>query len=142
MAANIPELPVNLLIYGEPVTPDVSNRPIIDLQNYINTLRLSVNQYMMTPAKEIDNYTCKPNEHVLVDNTSGGSDLFLPATPSIGTMVWITPLGTPSLSNRRITISPHNPDTIMGSADNLILDVDNYTLRLVFAGGTIGWEMM
>lgn len=75
----------------------------------------------------------------LVD-ASGAITLTLPASPILGDEVVITDIsGGASTSN--ITIA-RNSQPIQGIAEDLVIDVSNATIRLVYSNTTRGWRLI
>jgi hypothetical protein len=70
----------------------------------------------------------------------GAHTITLPASPSAGDNVIVLDIsGTASTGN--ITIAA-NGNNIAGAADNLLLDVDNASVSLVYINSTYGWGVL
>lgn len=90
----------------------------------------------LTWSVKTSNYTAV-NGDAIVANTSGGSfNITLPATPVSGTMIAIADGNNWSTNNLTVL---RNGSTIEGVADNLILDVRDVRIDLVYNGTT--WQV-
>lgn len=90
----------------------------------------------LTWSVKTSNYTAV-NGDAIVGNTSGGSfNITLPAAPVAGTMIAIADGNDWSVNNLTVL---RNGSTIEGIADNLILDVKDVRVDLVYTGTT--WQV-
>jgi hypothetical protein len=90
----------------------------------------------LTWSVKTANYTAV-NGDAIVANTAGGSfNITLPATPVAGTMIAIADGNNWSTNNLTVL---RNGSTIEGVADNLILDVRDVRIDLVYNGTT--WQV-
>jgi hypothetical protein len=80
------------------------------------------------------NYTTAAGEGVQTSTTGGAFTVTLPATPATGDQVIITDAGG-AWGTNNLTVG-RNGSTIEGSATNLICDVSNLAVQLVFSGTT------
>lgn len=74
----------------------------------------------------------------LVDASGGNIDVTLPATPSVGDAVGIDDAKSQAATNQ--IWARRNGNLIDGVADDLQLADAGTSIRLVFAGGTVGWR--
>lgn len=86
------------------------------------------------------NYTAISGDKILA-NTSGGTfTITAPASPSNGDTFTVTDAqGTFATNN--LTIS-RNSQSIAGAATDLVVSTNNAAFTLVFAGGSMGWQVM
>lgn len=73
-------------------------------------------------------------------NHSGAITLTLPASPALGDEIVVTDI-TGLANERNITIA-RNGQPIQGLAEDLIIDIANATIRLVYSDTTRGWRLM
>lgn len=87
-----------------------------------------------------DNYTVSNNVQLIANTTVSGFTVTLPATPVTGNTVVITDGSIVSVgwSNNQVTVA-RNGSTILGYADDLVLNVSRSTATLVYDGGT--WQV-
>ena len=76
------------------------------------------------------NYTAVAGEGILADTTSNTWTLTLPASPSGGDVVIVSDAGDWSVNN--LTVA-RNGSTINGNAENLVLDIGEISVTLVYA---------
>lgn len=76
-----------------------------------------------------------------VDSSSGNVTVTLPASPSIGDYVQFTHLdGDVSVLGEKFIID-RNGEMIMGVADDLEVDKNFLSFKMVYAGATYGWRV-
>lgn len=85
-------------------------------------------------------YTANPGDKVLANTTSTSFTITLPASPTLGTSVSVADAqGTFATNNLRVG---RNGQNIAGSSDDLIISTNNAAAELVFAGGSMGWQVI
>jgi hypothetical protein len=80
------------------------------------------------------NYTASINEGVLTDTTGGSFTVTLPSSPLAGSQVVVSDAGG-SWGTNNLTVA-RNGSTIAGAADDLICDIDNASVQLIYDGAT------
>lgn len=85
------------------------------------------------------NYTAVDKDRILADTTSSAFTITLPATPTAGQEVTISDAGG-TFSTNNLTIG-RNGSNILGLAQDLVLDVSNDSVNLVYYNGTRGWVL-
>lgn len=80
------------------------------------------------------NYTAEAGEGVQTDTTGGVFTVTLPSTPATGDQVIITDAGS-SWATNNLTVG-RNGSTIEGAASDLVCDVDDLLVTLVYSGTT------
>ena len=80
--------------------------------------------------------TAVSNIHYVLINGSA-STLALPASPAVGTMVWVTPGNV--LNNNVIA---RNGSNIMGLAEDMTLDNADATAALRYINSSLGWRLL
>lgn len=140
MSTSIPKPTISHVIYGEPVTPDVTNRPTIQLENAITAVRDAVNATVVSAIHTSADMEAKANQHVVVDNALGPITVSLPKTPKVGDRVYVTAIANPD-ADHRVTVS-NNSNNVMGEARNIEIDVENYTLMLSYTNAALGWRVI
>ncbi len=88
------------------------------------------------------NYSLHTNFHpkVFLDSTTQTFAVTLPSTPENGTEIDFIDIGG-ALETYNVTIG-RNTRNIEGVADDLVLDINNIKIRLVFVNTTIGWKVL
>lgn len=82
-------------------------------------------------------YECSINEGVNCDTSAGGWTLTLPETPSAGDMVALAD-SAGYFAENNLTVSG-NGNKIMGDTDDLICDVNNMSVQMMYSGDDEGW---
>ena len=82
-------------------------------------------------------FTAVSGEGYLVDTTSAAITVTLPAAPSAGDEIIIVDYASNAGTNN-ITLDPGSLN-LRGATDDLVLDNDNQTARLLYSGATKGW---
>lgn len=82
------------------------------------------------------NYTAVTGDRIIADTTGGSFVITLPATPTSGASLKIVDGGDWNINN--LTIA-RNGSTIEGVSDDLIVDIGNVLLELVYTGTT--WQV-
>ena len=77
-----------------------------------------------------------PSNSKLIVNTSSAKTINLPASPSLGNQIRIVD-GDGTAATNNITIS--SPDKIIGSDSDLIIDINEANIELVYYNATRGW---
>lgn len=81
--------------------------------------------------------TLNAGERIFANSTGGAFTLTLPGSPVEGDTIQIIDVsGTFSLNN--VTID-RNGNKIQNLAENLILNLDNTAITMIFSGATFGW---
>ena len=83
------------------------------------------------------NYTAVNRDCLLAHTGNGAFTITLPASPTQGMFVKIADAGGTFATNN-LTVA-RNGSNILGSATDLVLDVNNDSVYLVYYGGTRGW---
>ncbi len=83
------------------------------------------------------NFTTRSNEGVLADTTGGAFTVTLPLNPSLGDQVIIADNGG-AFDTNNLTVG-RNGETIEGVAQDLILDIRDVSVQLVYDGAT--WQV-
>jgi hypothetical protein len=81
-------------------------------------------------------YTAVSGDKIIADTTGGAFTITLPASPALGNSVLVADGGNWKTNN--LTIA-RNGQTIEGLADNLVIDIQNIQVELVFDGTT--WQV-
>ena len=100
-----------------------------DVQNQIDSFVAGV-VYVAKTA----NYTTTNLEGVLADTSSGAFTITLPATPSFGDQVIIADSGE-AFGTNNLTVG-RNGQTIDGTSEDLLLDIDGVSVQFVFDAAT------
>jgi hypothetical protein len=80
------------------------------------------------------NYTASNNDGVQTDTSGGAFTVTLPATPATGAQVFVIDTSS-SWATTNLTVG-RNGSTIEGSASDLICDISNVSVQLVYSGTT------
>ena len=85
-------------------------------------------------------YTAIVNDRILVNSATAAFTITLPATPANNTSVYIADLAG-TFDRNNLTVG-RNSSLIMGLAEDLILNVKNVSITLVYSGSTYGWKLV
>jgi hypothetical protein len=80
------------------------------------------------------NYTASNNDGVQTSTSGGAFTVTLPATPAVGAQVFVIDTSS-SWATNNLTVG-RNGSTIEGSASDLICDISNVSVQLVYSGTT------
>ena len=83
-------------------------------------------------------YTAQVGDRLFLDSSGGAFTVTLPANPSQGDFVQLA--DGASFATNIVTID-RNGSNIVGAADDLEMDVDNASIRLVYTDATSGWRL-
>src|SRR5210317_84030 len=95
------------------------------------------------PWTSIDNtdspYTPNNNDRLFVDTSTAAVTVNVPTSPAVGDIVKVLDLaGTFDTNNLTFAQNGHK---IMGLTEDLIIDVENASIELVYTGATYGWKL-
>jgi hypothetical protein len=90
----------------------------------------------LTFVAKTANHTTSSGEGILANTSGGAFTVTLPASPSTGDQVVIADSGS-SFATNNLTVS-RNSSTIDGVAEDLLLDVDDVLVDLIYDGST--WQ--
>lgn len=77
----------------------------------------------------------------VVDITTNNVNITLPANPNLNDEIVIS-VDTDIYSTVNVCSIIPNGNNIKGQGDTINIDINNYTLRLIWVGGTIGWAVV
>jgi len=103
-------------------------------------IHTELNSLIINKSIQNSNYTViEKNEFIFADTSGGSWILTLPNIPVLGDMVEIADL-TGDWGNNNLTIS-RNGNMIQGLAEDMICDIMNCSLKLVYSDVTNGWKI-
>ena len=85
------------------------------------------------------NQTAVNSSAYFADTSAGSFTITLPATPTLNDKVSIVDVGGTFASFNLVVA--RNGEKIMGASENLVLDVQNASIALVYSGATNGWRI-
>ena len=85
------------------------------------------------------NITATANSRLFVNTSSAARTITLPATPTTGTYVQIVDAAS-TFGTNNCTVA-RNGSLVMGLAEDLVLDVKNASITLVYADASTGWRI-
>jgi gamma-glutamyl-gamma-aminobutyrate hydrolase PuuD len=80
-------------------------------------------------------YTAEANDRIIC--TGGGFTITLPASPTVNDTIQIID-ATGVFGSSSVTVD-RNGNEIQNLAENLVLDINNTAITLVYSGATYGW---
>jgi hypothetical protein len=80
------------------------------------------------------------NNGYFVDTSSAPKTMTLPASPTLGDTIRINDLAGTFHTNN-LTVA-RNGQKIQGSANDLLVDVDQTSFGLVYSNSTYGWKVL
>jgi hypothetical protein len=86
------------------------------------------------------NITMSANNGYFVDTSSAAKTMTLPSSPNLGDTIRINDLAGTFYTNN-LTIA-RNGQKIQGSANDLLVDVDQTSFGLVYSNSTYGWKVL
>lgn len=86
------------------------------------------------------NYTAVSGDLIFADSSTNAFVITLPATPAVNAKVRIHDVASKWHTNP-VTVA-RNGSTIMGLTEDLLLNVKNATVDLVYSGATNGWRIL
>lgn len=86
-------------------------------------------------------YTAVVNDRLLLNSTSAGFTVTLPAVANLleGDQIQLIDVGQ-NLQTNNVTVA-RNGALILGAADDLTLDINGCIVTLLYTGNTYGWVM-
>ena len=79
------------------------------------------------------------NDRYFVNTSGGAATITLPATPLVGDQISILDLAS-TFDTNNCTLN-RNGNKIMGLTENLVLNVEDEAITLVYTGATFGWKL-
>jgi len=90
-------------------------------------------------ASTATSITIAANDRYFVDTTTGAKTITLPASPQTGDQISILDLAS-TFDTNNCTVA-RNGNKIMGLTENLVLNVEDEAITLVYTGATYGWKL-
>ena len=84
---------------------------------------------------QVDAYTAESGDRILPDNSSAPLTINLPASPSAGDAVYFRQVENQLFFTNPLTVG-RNGNTIMGLAEDMIVQTPNLAFHLVYNGST------
>lgn len=91
-------------------------------------------------ATKTGNYTAVAKDGLFVDTSAGIVTVTLPSSPSAGDYIHFLDLGGTFATNNLVI--DRNGSNIIGIASDLVVDINNSGLTLVYTDTTNGWKLM
>lgn len=114
----------------------VTTTQTITIDNLSTAADITASQTSWTAVNSAQ--TVAANTRYLVDSSTAGFTLTLPATPTAGQFVTLAD-SEGSFSTNNVTVA-QNGSNIVGQAADLVLDVDRAVVRMIYSGdATTGW---
>jgi len=85
-------------------------------------------------------YTAVADDRILIDSSAGSFTITLPSSPSLGDQV--TVFDSAGYCGTNNVIIGRNGENIMGTPDDLIIDIDGASFELVYYNTTKGWRVL
>lgn len=83
--------------------------------------------------------TIDNRDGIFTNTSTQAQTIILPASPTLGDTVAISD-GGGNWATNNVTVN-RNGNNIMGLAENMLLDVDNQTIRLTYSDSSKGWRL-
>jgi len=100
-------------------------------------LNLGINNIVVTEKQSA--YTAKDNDYILADTSGGPFTITLPGSPVSGTRVIIAD-DSGTWANNNLTLN-RNGNTIEELAENLVLDIGEVSVSLVYSANKNTWKI-
>jgi len=101
---------------------------------------LQLTESIVTPTIKTADFTATPNVLYMVDTTSGPISITLPSSPNSGENTYFADYAETWKTNS-VTLL-RNGEPIMGLSEDLIIDVDNMSIQLMYIDATQGWRLI
>jgi hypothetical protein len=85
------------------------------------------------------NYTATHLDGIFADTSGGSFNITLPAAPSVGMQVYFVDVSS-SFNTHPLTII-RNGEYIMGTDEDMVVNTQNTSFRLVYSGSSYGWRL-
>jgi hypothetical protein len=85
-------------------------------------------------------YNALQEDRLFLDSSAGVFTITLPSNPIVGDQILFMDLSG-TLATYNVTLAA-NGSNIMGTSDDLLLDVANTSFCLVYANATAGWRVL
>jgi hypothetical protein len=106
-------------------------------KNYVDTQVISAEAGPTVVVVSSTAQTAVANAHYIMTATSGTSTLTLPASPSVGAIVWVA-----NFTGRTDLIIAGNGANIMASSTNMIVNQNQVNVQLRYINSTLGWIIL
>jgi hypothetical protein len=93
------------------------------------------------PVEKTTTYTAVAGDYILANTSSGSFTITLPPSPSVGDRGITVVDSQGSFATHFLTIG-RNSSLIAGAASDLTASTNNSAFSLVFAGGSMGWQVI
>jgi hypothetical protein len=120
---------------------DSTNIPVItvDSKGRLTSASTVLAGGIQSFAVKTSNYTAVAGDRILANTSSGVFTINLPASPSVGDTVEIFDMQK-TFDTNNLTVG-RNAQLVDGNAGDLIANVENVHMAIVFVGGTQGWSV-
>lgn len=123
----------------EPAGESVLNRPATQNKANYDAIKDAVEKGTFDWSRITGTTTLESNNAYMLDSTGGAFTATLPASPADGDRVAFVDVAT-SAGDNNVTIA-RNGNNIQGAAEDLVLDVDDVSLILVFNSNDSDWRL-
>lgn len=91
-------------------------------------------------AVKTANYTAVKGNYIAADTSAGAFTVTLPATPAANDFVVVADVAS-SFATNNLTVA-RNGSSIMGVADDFLIDIKNASIRFTYINATYGWRII
>lgn len=127
----------SLAVTGNITAADPTLSTQVATKNYVDTQVISAEAGPTVVVVSATTQTAVANAHYIMTATSGTSTLTLPASPSVGAIVWVA-----NFTGRTDLNIAGNGANIMASSANMIVNQNQVNVQLRYINSTLGWIIL
>ena len=131
---------IGVTIYNRLDVTDINASGVITATSFVGDGSGLTNVSPFNWTTKTSNYTALAKDGLFVNTSSGPITITLPSSPSTGDYIHFLDLNGTFATNN-LTVA-RNGNNIIGVASDLVVDINNSGLTLVYTNATNGWKLM